>query len=152
MYSLSHAIVVNPAGVEPKLTREQLWKGLEMKAVDAKPFVGPAMSQCDVIERGDNTLLREITFNGMQSKELITFFEPVKLQFERQDGTGWIDNVISDFGDDLILTFTFGLRFPGIADGSAEEKAHGDNVRGAYVGAVAATIAQSRQLVIDGKV
>jgi hypothetical protein len=151
MYFLSHAIPVNPAGVEPKLTRQQLWAGLVMKAIDAKPFV-PAMSQCDVIERKDNTLLREITFNGHQSREFITFHESVKVQFERQDGTGWIDNVISELDGDLILTFTFGLRFPGIADGSPEEQAHGDTVQDAYIGAVAATLSQARQLVVEGKV
>ena len=50
MYTLSHAIPVNPDGVEPKLTREQVWAGLALKAVDAKPFVD-GMTQCDLIER-----------------------------------------------------------------------------------------------------
>jgi Domain of unknown function (DUF1857) len=151
MYYLSHAVAVNPPGAEPVLTREQVWNGLVEKVLDAKKFV-TGMSQCDVIERKDNVILREITFNGMQSRELITLHEPVKCQFVRQDGTGWIDNVLSDFGGELILTFTFGLRFPGIEDGSPDEQSHGDKVRGAYVGAVASTIDQARQLVIDGKV
>ena len=151
MYYLSHAVAVNPAGATPVLTREQVWEGLVQKVLDAKKFV-VGMSQCDVIERKDNVILREVTFNGMQSRELITLHEPVKCQFERQDGTGWIDNVLSDLDGELILTFTFGLNFPGIEQGSAEEKAHGDNVRGAYIGAVASTISQVRDLATSGQV
>lgn len=151
MYYLSHAVAVNPPGAEPVLTREQVWEGLVQKVLDAKKFV-TGMSQCDVIERNDNVILREITFNGMQSRELITLHEPVKCQFVRQDGTGWIDNVLSDLDGELILTFTFGLNFPGIEGGSPEEKAHGDNVRGAYIGAVTSTISQVRDLAISGQV
>ena len=150
MYTLSHAIPINPDGTEPKLSREQVWKGLEMKAENAIPFVN-GMTQCDVIERGENTILREITFNGAQSREAITLYEPVKVQFERTDGTGWIDNTISDSETGLILSFTFGINFPGIEAGSTEEKSKGDSMRGAYVGAVAATLSRVRQMVAAGE-
>lgn len=150
MYTLSYAIPINPEGVEPKLTREQVWKGLEMKAENALPFVN-GMTQCDVLERKDNTILREVTFMGGQSQEFITLHAPVKVQFERTDGTGWIDNTISDSDNGLLLSFTFGINFPGIADGSPEEKEKGDGMRGAYVGAVAATLKQVRQMVSDGE-
>lgn len=150
MYTLSHAIAINPEGVEPKLSREQVWKGLELKAENAKPFVD-GMTQCDLLERKDNTILREITFRGAQSREFITLFEPVKVQFERTDGTGWIDNTISDSDDGLLLSFTFGINFPGIADGSPEEQEKGNGMRGAYVGAVAATLKRVREMVVDGE-
>ena len=67
MYALSYAIPVNPAGVEPRLTREQVWRGLEMKAENAMPFVND-MSQCDVLERTDTTITRVVTFKGSQHK------------------------------------------------------------------------------------
>lgn len=150
MYNLSHAIRINPEGAEPKLTREQVWRGLEMKAENALPFVN-GMTQCDVIERTDTTILREVTFMGGQSQEFITLFAPVKVHFNRTDGTGWIDNTISDFDDELILTFTFGINFPGIAEGSDEEREKGDGMRGAYVGAVAATLTRVREMVAAGE-
>lgn len=150
MYMLSHAIPVNPEGVEPKLTREQVWKGLEMKAANALPFVN-GMTQCDLLERKDNTILREVTFMGAQSQEFITLYEPVKVQFERTDGTGWIDNTISESENGLLLSFTFGVRFPGIAENTPEEQAKGDGMRGAYIGAVAATLNRVRQMVSDGE-
>ena len=151
MYALSHAIPVNPEGAEPKLTREQVWRGLEMKADNAIPFVN-GMSQCDVLERDGNTLTRVVTFRGTQHKEHITMFEPIQVNFDRMDGTGWITNTISDSEFGLLLTFTFGITFPGIAEGTPEEQEHGDNMRGAYTGAVAATLDRVRQMARDGEV
>lgn len=150
MYTLSYAIPVNPAGTEPKLTMEQVWRGLEMKAENAIPFVN-GMTQCDVLERGDNSITRVVTFKGSQHKEFITLFKPVKVQFERMDGTGWIDNTLSESESGLILAFTFGVTFPGITPNTPEEKAQGDAMRGAYVGAVEATLSRVRQMVSDGE-
>ncbi len=150
MYTLSYAIPVNPAGVEPRLTKEQVWRGLEMKAENAIPFVN-GMSQCDMLERTDNTITRVVTFKGSQHKELITLFPPVKVQFERMDGTGWIDNTLSESEGGLILSFTFGVTFPGIEENSDAERSHGDGMRGAYVAAVDATISRVRQMVADGE-
>jgi hypothetical protein len=150
MYALSHAIPVNPPGAEPPLTREQVWRGLEIKAENAIPFVD-GMTQCDVDSRDGNVITRTITFRGTHHREKITLFAPVKVQFERLDGTGWIDNVISESADGLLLTFTFGITFPGIAEDSAEEQAQGDTMRGAYTGAVAATLSRVRQMVQDGE-
>lgn len=150
MYTLSHTIPVNPPGAEPNLTREQVWRGLEMKAENAIPFVD-GMTQCDVDSREGNVIVRTITFRGTRHGERITLFAPVKVQFERLDGTGWIDNVISESEAGLLLTFTFGITFPGIAEGSPEEQAQGDNMRGAYTGAVAATLNRVRQMVRDGE-
>ena len=67
------------------------------------------------------------------------------------DGTGWIDNTISESDNGLLLTFTFGVTFPGIAENSPEEKAEGDAMRGAYVGAVEGTLSRVRQMVKDGE-
>lgn len=150
MYTLSHTIPINPDGVEPKLTREQVWRGLEMKAENALPFVN-GMTQCDLIERTENTIKREVTFVGAQSQEFITLYPPVKVQFERLDGTGWIDNVISDSEYGLLLTFSFGILFHGIPENTPEEKAKGDSMQGAYTGAVAATLKKVREMVAAGE-
>ena len=49
MIYVTNAIAVNEAG-QPKLTRADVWAGLELKANNALPFV-PAMTQCEVLER-----------------------------------------------------------------------------------------------------
>jgi len=150
MYVLSHSIPVNPQGIEPVLSQEQIWRGLEMKAENAVPFVKD-MTQCDLLERVGNIIYRELTFRGAQHRERVTLYAPVQVTFERQDGTGWINNTLSDSEFGLLLTFTFGLTFPGIEENSPAEREHGDSVRGAYVGAVAATLARVRQMVLGGE-
>lgn len=150
MYTLSYAIPVNPPGAEPVLTREQVWRGLAMKAENALPFV-PGMSKCEVVERGGNTLLRDVVFQGSAHQERIVLHPPVQVQFERVGETGFIQNTISDSEQGLWLTFTFGLTFPGTEPGSAAEQAKGDEMKHAYVGAVGATLDRVRRMVRDGE-
>jgi hypothetical protein len=149
MYTLSYTIEVNPEGATPALTAAQVWKGLEMKAENALPFV-PGMTRCEVVERKDNTILREITFAGDDFKEFITLHAPVQVQFERVGTGGFIQNTISESERGPLLTFTFGLPFPGTAPGSKEEREKGESMRHAYVGAVGATLKTVRELVGKG--
>ena len=150
MFALSHCIAVNPEGVEPKLTREQVWRGLEMKAENALPFV-KGMTRCEVLERTGNQLLREVTFAGTSHRERITFHAPVQVHFERVGEGGFIENTLSDSPAGLMLTFTFVLGFPGTEPGSAAEREKGEGMRQGYVGAVNATLARVRQMVTDGQ-
>ena len=39
MYAISVSMEVNPAGVKPRLTLGELWRGLEIKCEDPVPFV-----------------------------------------------------------------------------------------------------------------
>jgi hypothetical protein len=150
MYTLSYAIEVNPEGASPTLTAAQVWRGLEMKAENALPFV-PGMTKCEVVERKGNTILRDITFKGDDFKEFITLLAPVQVQFERVGSGGFIQNTISESEKGLMLSFTFGLPFPGTEPGSSEEKAKGESMRGSYVGAVGATLKTVRELVSKGE-
>jgi hypothetical protein len=148
MYVLSHAVQVNPPGVEPVLNQHQLWQGLEMKAVNALPFV-PGMSKCDLVERSGNIIVRDVTFAGNSHRERITLHQPVQVHFERVGEPGFIENTISQSAQGLILSFTFALQFPGTADGSPEEQAAGDNMKHAYINAVGATLERVRKMVTD---
>lgn len=151
MFALSYATPINPPGAEPVLTRKQVWRGLEMKVENALPFV-KGMSRCDVIERTEATVLRDVTFAGDMHREKITLHKPVQVHFERVGEGGFIENTISDSETGLWLTFTFGLSFPGIEPGSTEEHAKGEGMRGAYIGAVAATLDRVRQMTRDGEI
>jgi hypothetical protein len=151
MYTLSYAIPVNPPGAEPVLTREQVWRGLEMKAENALPFV-PGMSKCEVVERQGNMILRDVTFAGSSHRERILLHRPVQVQFERVGENGFIQNTVSDSEAGLQLAFTFGLNFPGTDPDSDAERAKGDEMKGAYIGAVAATLDRVRQMVRDGEI
>lgn len=151
MYTLSHSIPVNPPGADPVLSRQQVWRGLEMKAENALPFV-PGMAKCEVVEREGNMILRDVEFAGNAHRERILLHAPVQVQFERVGENGFIQNTISDSAEGLLLTFTFGLNFPGTEPGSAAEQAKGDEMKHAYIGAVGATLDRVRQMVRDGEI
>jgi hypothetical protein len=153
MYTLSVSVDVNPPGVTPRLTQEQVWRGLMMKAENAVLFV-PRMQACTVLERWSDGLLREVVNDGNRFKEKISFAPPVEVLFERvgtEDNAGWITNVISESDHGLLLTFTFAVNLPGAAPGTEEERQKGAAMKESYVGAVKATLARVRQLVGEGK-
>jgi hypothetical protein len=148
MYTLSRTIPVNEPG-KPLLSRHDVWVGLEMKANNALPFV-PIMQKCDVVERGEDWLTRDIVVNNVPLREKVTFEPEQRVIFERIAGSepGRIENVIGgDARGDLTLTFSFSLSKEGIADGSEEETRHFKPMEGAYLGAVASTLAAVRRTV-----
>ncbi|HXR86667.1 MAG TPA: SRPBCC family protein [Stellaceae bacterium] len=153
MYTLSVAVDVNPAGVTPRLTQDQVWRGLMIKAENAVLFV-PRMQSCTVLERWSDGLLREVVNDGHRFREKITFTPPVEVLFERvgtDDNAGWITNVISESEHGLLLTFTFAVNLPGAAPGTAEERTKGEAMKESYVGAVKATLTRVRELVGEGR-
>jgi hypothetical protein len=148
MYRLSRTIPVN----EPSksfLSRHDVWSGLLMKANNALPYV-PMMQKCEVVERGDQWLLRDILLNGTPLRERVTFEPEQRVIFERTQGSelGRIENVIGeDANGNLTLTFSFGLKKDGVPEGSEAETAHFAPMEGAYMGAVASTLAAVRKTV-----
>jgi hypothetical protein len=152
MYTLSVSVDVNPEGASPRLTQEQVWRGLEMKAENAVLFV-PSMKSCEVLERHEGGLLREVVNGPDRFREKITFTPQVEVLFERVgtvENAGWITNVISESEHGLLLTFTFSVTLPGVAPGTPAERQRGEEMRDSYVGAVKATLARVRKLVTEG--
>src|SRR5262245_54959293 len=148
MYKLSRTIPANEPG-KPLLSRHDVWTGLQMKANNALPFV-PIMQKCDVVQQGPGWLTRDIVVNNVPLREKVTFEPERRVIFERIAGSepGRIENVIGeDENGDLTLTFAFELRKEGIADGSDAETKHFAPMEGAYLGAVASTLAAVRRTV-----
>jgi len=139
--AVSVAIDVNPPHAHPILTREDVWRGLLMKAENALPFV-LSMQSCTVLERTPTGLLREVVVRDDRFVERVTFTPQVQVLFERveADGTvvGWISNVISDSDHGLLLTFSFNVA------------ARGDTLRQSYVRAVNSTLAAVRKMALEG--
>jgi len=150
VYQLKRTIPVNEPS-KSVLTRQDVWAGLLMKANNALPYV-PQMKKCEVIEKGDGWLIRDIEFNGLPAREKVTFEPERQVVFERIAGIerGRIENTIGeDEAGNLTLTFAFGLTKDGVPDGSDEERAHFAPMEGAYLGAVASTMAAVRRIVDD---
>lgn len=152
---LSLAVPVNEEGTDaPELTRSDVWKGLVMKAENALPFVA-AMTQCEVLERGENELVREVGFqNGERAKEHVTFDPEREVRFDRLTGSasGSITNEIEeDETGELYLRFGFDLEIEGMAPGSDEERTYADEMRDGYFSTVANTLGAIRRSKAEDK-
>jgi hypothetical protein len=148
VYQLSRTVPVNEPA-KAFLSRREVWAGLLMKANNALPYV-PQMQKCEVIERGEGWLVRDILLNNVPLREKVSFEPERRVTFERIAGTerGQIENVIGeDEHGNLTLTFSFGLSKDGIAEGSDAERLHFAPREGAYFGAVASTLAAVRRTV-----
>ena len=148
MYKLSRTILVNEPS-KTALSRHDVWAGLLMKANNALPYV-PIMSKCEVIERGEGWLIRDILLKDVPLREKVSFEPESRVIFDRIGGDelGRIENVIGeDEKGNLTLTFSFGLTKKGIPEGSDAEQKHFAQMEGAYFGAVASTLAAVRRTV-----
>jgi hypothetical protein len=148
MYKLSRTIPVNEPG-KPLLSRHDVWTGLQLKANNALPFV-PIMQKCAVVQQGLGWLTRDIVVNNVPLREKVTFEPERRVIFERIAGSepGRIENIIGeDEHGDLTLTFAFALSKEGLADDSDAETKHFAPLEGAYMGAVASTLAAVRRTV-----
>ena len=152
MYKLSRTILVNePSKIT--LSRHDVWAGLLMKANNALPYV-PIMQKCEVIDRGEGWLTRDILLKDVPLREKVTFEPETRVTFDRIGGDelGRIENIIGeDEKGNLTLTFSFGLTKKGIPEGSDAEQKHFSQMEGAYFGAVASTLAAVRRTVEEGR-
>lgn len=138
---------------DPILSRAQVWKGLEMKAGNALPFVA-VMSKCEVVERTENGLVRDIEARGQAARERITLYPEKKVVFLRLSGPadGLIVNEILDGEDgDLKLRFSFALQLVDVDSGSPQEQEFGAVMEKDYAAAVDTTLAAIRQAVKVGQ-
>jgi len=148
MYRLSRTVPVN----EPKksfLSRHDVWTGLLMKANNALPYV-PEMKKCEVVEKGDGWLVRDIMLKDVPLREKVTFEPEERVIFDRTRGSelGRIENIIGeDEKGNLTLTFAFALKKDGVPEDSEAEKAHFAPMESAYLNAVASTLAAVRRTV-----
>jgi hypothetical protein len=155
MFTVDRYVPVNDnlAAGEPRLTRDQIWEGLMMKARDAKPFVH-RMTVCDVTKEWKGGLDREIVFHDLPMGERLFFYPKDKIVFLRTHGAemGAITNeIVEDDRGELLLRFAFTLEREGMQPGSAEERDFAGGYAQGYLVSVQKTIDAIRALVKAGK-
>lgn len=151
MIYVSREVAANDnTGGHPRLTRSDIWRGLVMKAENALPFV-PGMAKCDVVERSENGLVRDIMFRGEDARERITFYPEEKVVFVRESGNvdGFIVNEVLGDDDDLRLRFSFALQMVDAPSDSAREKEFRAVMERDYLKAVDATLGAIRQMAAE---
>lgn len=148
-------IPVNPEGETP-LTREQVWKGLESKARDARLFLPQGLcTRCDVTEESRTHFVREATIGGQDLREIITLEPQSKVTFFQATGPreGAIVNELDeDASGALLLRFYCYLGLRGKQPGGPEEQAEQaqfDSDQG-YKAALVSTLKRTRELLAAG--
>ena len=149
-------VSVNPEG-ETKLTREQVWKGLELKARDAREFLPQGLcTRCDVVEESSTHLVREATIAGSDLREIITLEPQSKVTFFQATGPregAIINELFEDESGALHLKFYcyIGLRDkePNGPEEQAEQTQF-DSDKG-YKAALLSTLKRTRELLSEGR-
>ncbi len=152
MFTVDGRVRVNDDAGEPMLTRAQVWRGLVMKAENAVPFV-PAMSLCEIVERQEHQLVREIVLRGERLRERVTFYPERMVKFERLSGSAMgtiLNEIVEDERGRLGLRFSFTLEVKGLPSGSAEEKEFAKAMEENYLTTMSATVSILRRLVKAG--
>lgn len=149
-------VPVNPEGETP-LTREQVWKGLELKARDARLFLPPGMcTKCDVTEDSETHFVRDATIAGADLREIIVLEPQRKVTFFQATGPregAIVNELFEDKAGALQLKFYCYLGLRDKEPNGPEEQAEQtkfDSDRG-YKAALLSTLKRAREMLAEGK-
>lgn len=149
-------VSVNRDG-ETKLSREQVWMGLEWKARDARLFLPPDLcTRCDVVEESATHLVREATIAREDLREIITLEPERKVTFFQATGPregAIVNELFEDEHGALQLRFYCYLGLRGKEPAGPEEQAEQaqfDSDDG-YKAALLSTLKRTRELLAGGK-
>src|SRR3954468_22725936 len=145
-------VPVNPEGETP-LTRAQAWKGLLLKARDARQLLPPNLcTRCEVVEESATHIVREATIAGDDLREIIAFEPETKVTFFQATGPregAIIKELFEDEAGALQLRFYGYLGLRGKEPGGPEEQAEQawmDSDKGSK-SALLSTLTRTRQLL-----
>jgi hypothetical protein len=149
-------VPVNPEGEIP-LTKEQVWKGLELKARDARLFLPQGLcTRCDVVEESAIHFVREATIAGSDLREIITLEPQSKVTFFQATGPregAIVNELFEDETGALQLRFYCYLGLRGKQPNGPQEQAEQalfDSDKG-YKAALLSTLKRIRELLAEGR-
>lgn len=150
-------VPVNPEG-ETKLTRAQAWRGLELKARDAREFLPPGLcTRCDVVEESATHFVRKATIAGADLREIITLENESKVTFFQATGPregAIINELFEDETGALQLRFYCYIGLRGKMPNGPEEQAEQaqfDSEDKGYKAALLSTLKRTRELLAEGR-
>ncbi|KAI1342773.1 hypothetical protein F5Y15DRAFT_268674 [Xylariaceae sp. FL0016] len=160
-FNLAYTAPINPSGASPVLTQAQVWEGLKIKVRAAQEFV-PVITGCDVVSEetspaGNLQVTRDVKFkpggpSKTEAREVCVHYAPCRVVFEQEDGST-VTNVVSrDAGGNLMMSYVFEWRHPGMSEGSEEvaklEEGHWKMAKMA----VESSIDTIRRMVKEGRI
>lgn len=150
-------VPVNPQGEMTRLTREQVWKGLELKARDARLFLPPGLcTRCDVVEESATHFVREASIAGSDVREIITLELGSKVTFFQAMGSregAIINEIFEDEAGALQLKFYCYIGLRDKEPNGPEEQAEQAQFDGhtGYKAALLSTLVRTRELLTQGR-
>ena len=90
---VSRTAIINPPGVSPVLTVDQLWQGMVIKARKPQEFV-KLMESCKVLKEDETGLTRVVTFKngwgppGGKAEEEIKYYAPMRVSQQLLERSG----------------------------------------------------------------
>lgn len=63
------------------LSHSQLWRGLVLRAQAPMLFV-PHLDSCDLLERGTDTLTRQLRYGTLTIRDFVTFSAPLSVRYQ----------------------------------------------------------------------
>jgi hypothetical protein len=139
------------------LTRAQVWKGLELKARDARLFLVTGLcTRCDVVEESATHFVREATIGGHDLREIVTLEPESKVTFFQASGPreGAIVNELFEDGEGALqLRFYCYIGLRGKEPNGREEQAEQAQFasENGYKAALLSTLKRTRELLAAGK-
>lgn len=150
----SHLIQINDPRnplIEP-MSRQQLWRGLVLRAEDPAQFV-MALDAVQILERGENLLLRELRFGKIRIRDRVSF-EPMRQvcydtdAFDDIPAARLVMRIEEPKAGQLFVRFEYET----LATGSHSESDFYDVfLKNAYIKADVDTVSNIRRLVHEGK-
>jgi hypothetical protein len=147
-----HLVQINDpldSRIEP-LSREQLWRGLVVRAERPARFL-IGLDECRIVNRSGNTLQRQLRFGTLQVHDRVTLEPPVQVRFDVEPcgevaGASLVIRIEEPQPGQLFLRFEYSLK--ATTDDAAGEL---DEYRkSAYREADIDTVRMIRQLAASG--
>jgi hypothetical protein len=148
----SHLVQINDPHnplIEP-MTREQLWRGLVLRAEDPAQFV-MALDAVRILERGENLLVRELHFGKVRIRDRVSFDPMLEVRydtdaFDDMPEARLVMRIEEPAAGQLFLRFDYETLAP-----DSHSDFYDDFLRTAYIKADVDTVSHIRRLAHEGK-
>lgn len=154
--NFEHLIAINDPGnpLLVPLTRQQVWDGLQYRVDNPLPFL-PGLESCTLLERADDSLLRELDFGAARIRDRVTMQPGTWVRFDIEPGEHHAGGSLTIRIEEpeagrLFLRFTYGTTFAATA--SAEDRAYAEYIKSAYRQSDIDCVQVIRTLAADGDI
>lgn len=151
-----HLVMVNePANpLLSDLSREEVWFGLLCRAEDPRAFL-PGLERCTIVERRENTLVRELCFGELTVVDRVTLEPMNAVTFEaprtaQHEGGVLTISIEEPRAAELVLRFVYRTTLPEDSEGTDGE--YSGFVKSAYHASDVDTVRVIRMIAESGRV